>query len=303
MDTVNIYEYTSAANPILPNIPIFFYSINDHHSEPTSIIPFDNKDQLSTEYPATTPSLLASFVKILKNEDIETNTNSTSQLFYVIKGSGYSMIQHKIVYWSEGDLFVVPSADDSNITHTALNDSYLFWVNDEPLLQYLGVVPTISKFTYTFFKKNIVMEKLQEIREQNAHLNLNRLGILFGNKDTDTNTKTITHTLWSLFNVLPANSMQNPHRHNSVAIDLCVFANNDNDNENSQVYTLVGNELDEHNNIINPTKCYWKTGTVFITPPGLWHSHHNETNEDAYVLPVQDAGLYTYLRTLNIQFA
>jgi hypothetical protein len=150
MDAVNIYEYTSAANPILPNIPIFFYSINDYNSEPTSIIPFDNKDQLSIEYPATTPSLLASFVKILKNEDVETKTNSTSQLFYVIKGSGHSMIQHKIVYWSEGDLFVVPSADDSNIIHTALNDSYLFWVNDEPLLQYLGVRPTISKFTYTF---------------------------------------------------------------------------------------------------------------------------------------------------------
>jgi quercetin dioxygenase-like cupin family protein len=28
-------------------------------------------------------------------------------------------------------------------------------------------------------------------------------------------------------------------------------------------------------------------GGVFITPPGWWHSHHNESNNDAFVLPVQ----------------
>jgi gentisate 1,2-dioxygenase len=40
-----------------------------------------------------------------------------------------------------------------------------------------------------------------------------------------------------------------------------------------------------------------------VTPPGWWHSHHNESDEDAIVLPVQDAGLHTYLQTLDIQFA
>ena len=53
----------------------------------------------------------------------------------------------------------------------------------------------------------------------------------------------------------------------------------------------------------NPIKCYWETGSVFITPPGWWHSHHNETNDDAWVLPAQDAGLYTYQRTLDIKFS
>lgn len=46
----------------------------------------------------------------------------------------------------------------------------------------------------------------------------------------------------------------------------------------------------------------WKSGAAFVTPPGLWHSHHNESSGDAYLLPVQGAGLHTYLRTLNIQF-
>lgn len=35
------------------------------------------------------------------------------------------------------------------------------------------------------------------------------------------------------------------------------------------------------------------TGGSFVTPPGWWHSHHNDSAEDAWVLPMQDAGLYT----------
>ena len=33
------------------------------------------------------------------------------------------------------------------------------------------------------------------------------------------------------------------------------------------------------------------------------HSHHNETNTPAWVLPIQDAGLYTHQRTLDIRFS
>ena len=47
----------------------------------------------------------------------------------------------------------------------------------------------------------------------------------------------------------------------------------------------------------------WETGAMFVTPPGWWHSHHNESKEEAWVLPVQDAGLYTHQRTLDIRFA
>ena len=51
-----------------------------------------------------------------------------------------------------------------------------------------------------------------------------RLGILLGNKTTADSTKTLTHTLWALLNTIPAGDAQRPHRHNSVALDLCVSA-------------------------------------------------------------------------------
>jgi gentisate 1,2-dioxygenase len=93
------------------------------------------------------------------------------------------------------------------------------------------------------------------------------------------------------------NYAQRPHRHNSVALDLCVSS------PDAGVYTLMGPELDEEGWVKDPIRCEWKSGGVFVTPPGWWHSHHNESDEAAWVLPMQDAGLYTHQRTLDIRFS
>ena len=92
------------------------------------------------------------------------------------------------------------------------------------------------------------------------------MGVLLGNRITEDTTKTLTHTLWSLLNILPAGAKQRPHRHNSVALDLCVSAEVGTDS----VYTLMGPELDEQGWVRDPIKCVWKTGSVFTTPPGWW---------------------------------
>jgi hypothetical protein len=34
----------------------------------------------------------------------------------------------------------------------------------------------------------------------------------------------------------------------------------------------------------------------------MWHAHYNETDEPAHLIPVQDAGLQTHLRSLDIKF-
>jgi len=170
-------------------------------------------------------------------------------------------------------------------------------ITDEPLLQYLGVKPSVQKFKATLFRKEKMLAEVERIKHQPGAEHRNRLGILLGNKITEDSTKTLTHTLWSLLNMLPANDAQRPHRHNSVALDLCVSA------EESGVYTLMGPELDDAGWVKNPIRCDWKPGAVFVTPPGWWHSHHNETGVPAWVLPMQDAGLYTYQRTLDIRFS
>lgn len=56
----------------------------------------------------------------------------------------------------------------------------------------------------------------------------------------------------------------------------------------------MAQDIDKDGNLIDPIKAPWLTGGAFTTPPGWWHAHVNETDEDAWVLPVQDAGLLTH---------
>ncbi len=286
------YEYTAAANPRLGAMPIAFLPAALHQQGETRIIPFDLSRELGIPYPATSPGLLASFLRVCTGETLPTQASATSQLFYVIRGSGKSSTSFGAIDWSQGDLFVVPM--NAELDHTARSDAALYWVSDEPLVSYLGVQPGVPRFRPTLFRRERLLAELAQVRAQPGAVERNRMGILLGNAATP-QTLTLTHTLWSLLNVLPAGAMQKPHRHNSVALDLCIEAA-------PGTYTLIGESIDDHGRIVDAQRAEWSPGAAFTTPPGWWHSHHNESAQDALVLPVQDAGLHTQLRTLDIRF-
>ena len=296
-ETAAIFEYGSAANPDMKPIPVLVHPPDLHETGETRVIPFDINDFLEIDGECTSPNLMASFIRVCVGESIETKAKATSQAFYVIRGSGTSSSEHGKVSWSTGDMFVVPVTKGDVVhacTEAELGGAALYWVHDEPLLRYLGVNPSDEKkFEPTLYRRSEMLERVEEIRHDQTRSN-NRLGVLLGNTACD-QTKTLTHVLWSLLNSIPANSVQRPHRHNSVALDLAVSAK-------PGVYTLMGKEIDSQGFIIDPIRCDWIPGGVFITPPGWWHSHHNETDEAAWVLPMQDAGLYTHQRTLDIRF-
>lgn len=297
-----IYEYTSAANPNISKIPVKTFSKDLYDKYTTSdIIELNICKELGVNYSATSPNLLANFIKIIPNNELLTRIDeATSHMFYVIKGSGYSVIKTNLISWNTGDLFVVPYIKGCDFIHHCSDneDSVLYWVNDSPLLNYLGVKPNITKFLPTHFIGDKLKHEVELLKTESIKHHRNRCGMLLGISETENTTKTLTHTLWSLLNLLPANTSQKPHKHNSVALDLCTYAKNDND-----IYTLMGPELDKDGKTIkNPERVNWSSGGAFITPPGWWHSHHNESNEDAWVLPIQDAGLHTNMQTLDIQF-
>lgn len=307
-EDARIFEYTSAANPEMIVQPVLAHPASLHESGETRIIKFDLSKQMDLEYAATSPNLLASFLRINSGDSLDTGAIATSQAFYVIRGSGSTKYDDNkdVITWEHGDLFVIPSACgsiDKVVSHTATSDTAIYWVSDEPLMKYLGVGPISEKFKVTHFTREDMLGEVERIKHEPGAEHRNRMGILLGNKTTEDNTKTLTHTLWSLLNVLPEGDAQRPHKHNSVALDLCVYAAGKKLDGTGGVYTLMGPELDNEGWVKNPLKVMWETGAVFTTPPGWWHSHHNETDEPAWVLPMQDAGLYTYQRTLDICFA
>lgn len=286
------FEYTTAANPQIPAMPFVVFPSSLHRTGETRMIPFDLSQQLGTRWPATSPNLMASFLHINAKETLDTQASATSQLFYVIRGSGKSTASFGAIDWDQGDLFVLPMG--AEVDHKATTDAALYWVHDEPLLSYLGVQPGVPRFKPTLYRRERMVAELEQVRSQPGASERNRMGILLGNEATP-QTMTITHLLWSLLNILPAGVTQKPHRHNSVALDLCVSAE-------PGTYTLMGPELNADGAVKDPVRADWESGAVFTTPPGWWHSHHNESGRDAMVLPIQDAGLHTWMRTLDIRF-
>jgi gentisate 1,2-dioxygenase len=290
------YEYTKAADPIgsgaISPIPFAEFGSELHETGVTRIIPLDISEQLGCIGPATSPALCANFLRILAGEAFPTNLNATSILFYVMYGSGWTEFDGTNIPWKTGDFVALPTGKE--IRHSADSDTVFYLVHDEPLLRYLGVTANTKRFKPTLYTSEDSLRELDIVRQEADAVNRSRISVLLANKAMD-QTLTVTHTLWAMLGVLPINAVQLPHRHQSVALDLildCVPG----------CYTLVGPRISAKGEILNPTRVDWKPYSAFITPPGYWHAHYNESSKEAHLIPLQDAGLQTYLRTLDIKF-
>lgn len=290
------FEYTKAADPIgsgaISKIPFAEFSSELYRSGPTRLIPLDISDQLNCEGPATSPTLCANFLRILAGENLATRFNATSQLCYVIKGRGHTEFKGLKIPWKTGDFVVLPAGDETH--HFAFEESVFYLIHDEPLLRYLGAKAQNQRFQPTLYTAEDSLRELNKVEQDGDAVNRSRISILLANKAAN-QTLTVTHTLWAMLGVLPTNAIQPPHRHQSVALDLILDCE-------PGCFTLVGPEISADGHIIDPLRVDWKPYSAFITPPGYWHAHHNESSKKAHLIPIQDAGLQTYLRTLNIQF-
>ncbi len=297
-EDARLFEYSKAANPIgsghAPQVPIVRFGPEIYSDQPTGVVPLDLSEKLGINTgAATSPALLANFVRIRAGEQIDTAVNATSQLYYVLYGRGFAAINGRLIRWEKGDFVTLPAGARSVFYADA--EAAMYWVHDEPLLRYLGVDATRPRFQATKFRRSDAVAKLEEIASRPGANDKSRVSVLLANADQE-QTLTITHVLWAMFGVLPPNQEQRPHRHQSVALDLILDA------PPSGCYTLLGTRLDERGEIVDPTRVDWQSGGAFTTPPGMWHAHYNETDTPAHLIPVQDAGLQTYLRSLDIKF-
>jgi gentisate 1,2-dioxygenase len=290
-----IFEYSKAANPIesgaTPRIPIATFSADLYATGESRIIPLDLSKDLRTPYPATGPSLLASFVHINAGDRVTTAPNASSEFYFVIRGKGHTETVQGAIEWKSGDFIVLPG---SEAIHFASEDTAFYKVDDSPLFAYLGARQDKARFQPTVYTREAVLAELEAAKNDPEASTRSRISVLLANKNFE-QTMTITHTLWTMFGTIAPGTRQLPHRHQSVALDFVV-------NAQPGVYTLLGEELNEDGTIKDAVRVDWVKGSAFVTPPGYWHEHVNESTSDAFVMPIQDAGLHTYLRTLDIQF-
>jgi gentisate 1,2-dioxygenase len=298
-----LFDYRQAANPIRRGltepIPEGRWGPDLHSSGPTAVVPLDLSQGIGCAVPATSPALAANFVRILAGESIEVGTNATSSLFYVLRGEGCCRrsagpaAAEFLQTWSSGDLFVLPTGTAPLLEASA--ESVLYWVHDGPLLEFLGVRADRPRFEATYYPAEWLRRELAALAADPSSSRSNRLSLLLANRDLPS-SRTVTHTLWAMYGMVPAGAVQPAHRHQSVALDLVIDCD-------PGCATLSGTELNADGTIRDPLRMEWEPGAAFVTPPGHWHAHVNESGRTALLLPIQDAGLHTYLRSLDIRFA
>jgi gentisate 1,2-dioxygenase len=297
------FDYREAANPVRPGltepIGLHQWSAELHACGPTAILPLDLSLELGCQGPATSPALAAHFLRILPGEGLTAAAVATTSLFAVLRGGGSLTRpgdQHAgplSLAWESGDVFVLPAGQAPHLK--AREESVLYWVHDGPLLTYLGVVPAAPRFRPCHYPAARLDHELQRLLADPSAGRSNRLSLLLASADCPS-SRTVSHTLWAMLGLVPPGTVQPPHRHQSVALDLIIDCD-------PGCHTLVGSDLNDDGGIRNPRRIDWQAGGAFITPPGLWHAHVNPTGRSARLLPVQDAGLHTHLRSLDIRFS
>ena len=106
---------------------------------------------------------------------------------------------------------------------------------------------------------------------------------LIFSSDLQAASRNVLPTLTLAMNSLPPGQFQRPHRHNSVAVSLVVQGQN--------CYSMIDGKRKD-----------WAPWATTITPPVSSHSHHNDGDQRAYFLIVQDGGLYYHARTMGFSF-
>jgi len=298
------YEYTSAADPIAsghtPPVPLATMPSALAGDHPTGIEHFDLSSRLGDPVagasgPATSPALLASFLHIRPGDALSTSAVATSELHIVLRGSGDTELPNRTVSWAKGDVVVFPAGVPARHSADPEGDpAVIYRVTDEPLLRYLGVAPTEARFAPTRWPAADIRRELDLVAADSEATNRNRVSILLAGA-AHHQTLTATHVLWAMYGLLPVGAVQRAHRHQSVALDLIVACE-------PGCFTLVGSEVDHAGEVVDPQRVDWEPGGAFVTPPGMWHAHVNESGAPAFLFPVQDAGLHTYLRSLDIRF-
>ena len=292
-----IWSYAEAANPVRRGLsePLrpWCWPASLHGPGPTARLSLLPPPEQGLEAEATSPALAAAFLRLRQGESLRLPDGWTSLFLYVLQGEG-DLGPAPSLPWARGDALVLPAT--AGLVLRAASDAVIYAVDDGPLLRWLGAVPAPGpRFTPLRFDAAVLEQQLRQVAGEGAAARANRVSILLGHPELPT-TRTVSPSLWAMLGLVAPGSVQAPHRHQSLALDLILTAP-------PGCHTLVGERLNPQGEIVDPQRIDWEDGGAFLTPAGWWHSHVNPSDQEARLLPVQDAGLHSHLRSLDIRFA
>lgn len=253
---------------------------------PTGLIHLDLGPRLGIPFPATTPLMLASYVRIRAGETLAGRTKASVEAYYGMRGAGVTRRGDDTVPWRAGDVFLLPGGGET--VHEARDgDALLYRVTNEPLFALENAEPpapgneTVDTVLYPAAEIRRRVEALYAREDWNKEIA--GYAIQFSAARTEA-IRNIAPSLTLAMNSLAPGDHQRAHRHNSAAITLCV--------QGAGCYSVIeGERID------------WQADAVTITPPGEVHAHFNGGDALALFLIMQDGGLYYHACTMGFAFA
>ncbi len=282
------YSSADGFNIARPPIPAHqFIAERDAARDPrtaTGLIPLDLGPVLQTGFPATAPLILARYARIRSGEKLATRFLASGELYYVIQGRGETQLGAEAIAWETGDAFCLPGGGAA--THAAAGGDALLWVvTNEPELAFERLQPPApgeAPIQAVHYPAAEIRRRLEEIHRLPPDANLAGKAVALGSAALERERTCLPSYTFSM-NSLPPRESQRAHRHNAVAVTLAV--------QGERCYSMIGG-----------TRIPWERHAVMVTPPGQVHSHHNEGDELALFLIVQDGGLHYHTRTMGFSY-
>jgi gentisate 1,2-dioxygenase len=247
----------------------------------TASIDLDLSERLETGFPATTPNLLARYLRIADGDRLDHETKATGECYYVIDGAGTAVTGDDRIDWRSGDVFCLPGGGRTVLTaHGAA--AVLFLVSDEPALAYQHAAPPApgqAPIAAVHYPSAEIHRRLADVYGNLGDDPRSGRAVLFTSAGVE-RTRTATPTIALAMNSLQAGGVQVPHRHNAAALTLCVQGNG--------VYSIIEGE-----------RVDWQVGAVMVTPPAELHAHHNEGTDTMLSIVAQDGGLFYHARAVG----
>jgi len=253
---------------------------------PSAVIDLDCSATLGTDWPATTPTMLASYVRLAGREPVTQPVRAAGVIVYVSAGEGETAWDGGTLAWSAGDLFCLPGG--GTLTHAPKDDraAVLYVVSDAPLLHFLAVEPTAhtrSPIEPVLYRADRLTAELEALRKKDMAPDAAGRAIFLTSRSMRAQATCFPDLTLTLNTVLPG-ERQTPHRHNAAALVYIL--------EGGPVVSRIGNQ-----------DFPWDQDSVLLTPPMDVHSHHNGGEHWATALIVQDGGLHYHTRTMGFSVA
>lgn len=253
--------------------------------EPSGFILLDKSDVLLTSYPATSPMLLAKFMRVREGDTLESRLQASGEIYYVIRGHGRTTQDGTTLNWGPGDVFCLPGGLDT-VHHSLEDDCVLYSVTDEPMMAFERVAPAApadAPIEAVHYSAEMIAAQLDSLyaRELDAETPGRAL---FLTSDRMAAERTCLPSLTLTLNAVLPGEAQRPHKHSAAAI---VFIT-----KQGSCHSEIAGEV-----------LHWKQSSVLLTPPNATHSHLNDGDETAVALIVQDGGLHYHCRTMSFEFA